>query len=109
MSGLLAEDVYQLHQQEWRYLASIGRQRFDEKLGWVSGFASDLEKYQQMLDVIESTETQLKHEGLYNESAQRLLQSLTALNSMKKPKPLKRKSSLTSTHTTVMRCGSKPD
>jgi hypothetical protein len=71
MSGLLAEDVYQLHQQEWRYLASIGRQRFDEKLGWVSGYASDLEKYQQMLDVIESTETQLKHEGLYNESAGR--------------------------------------
>ena len=35
MSGLLAEDVYQQHQQEWRYLASIGRQRFDEKLGWV--------------------------------------------------------------------------
>ena len=35
MSGLFAEDVYQQHQQKWHYLASIGRQRFDEKLGWV--------------------------------------------------------------------------
>ncbi len=88
MSGLLAEDVYQLHQQEWRYLASIGRQRFDEKLGWVSGYASDLEKYQQMLDVIESTETQLKHEGLYNESAQRLLQKLDGIELDEKAKTL---------------------
>jgi hypothetical protein len=88
MSGLLAEDVYQQHQQEWRYLASIGRQRFDEKLGWVSGYASDLEKYQQMLDVIESTETQLKHEGLYNESAQRLLQKLDGIELDEKAKTL---------------------
>jgi hypothetical protein len=88
MSELLAEDVYQQHQQEWRYWASIGRQRFDEKLGWVSGYASDLEKYQQMLDVIESTELQLKHEGLHNESAQRLLQKLDGIKLDEKAKTL---------------------
>jgi hypothetical protein len=88
MSGLLAEDVYQRHQQELRHLASIGRQRFDEKLGWVSGYASDLEKYQQMVDVIESTESQLKHEGLHNESAQRLLQKLDGIDLDAKAKTL---------------------
>jgi hypothetical protein len=51
---LLAEDVYQQHQQKWRYLASIGRQRFDEKLRWISGYASNLKKYQQILYIIES-------------------------------------------------------
>jgi hypothetical protein len=88
MSGLLTEDVYQRHQQELRHLASIGRQRFDEKLGWVSGYASDLEKYQQLVDVIESTESQLKHEGLHNESAQRLLQKLDGIDLDEKAKTL---------------------
>lgn len=88
MSGLLTEDVYQRHQQELRHLASIGRQRFDEKLGWVSGYASDLEKYRQMVDVIESTESQLKHEGLHNESAQRLLQKLDGIDFDEKAKTL---------------------
>jgi hypothetical protein len=88
MSGLLTEDVYQRHQQELRHWASIGRQRFDEKLGWVSGYASDLEKYQQMVDVIESTESQLKHEGLHNESAQRLLQKLDGIDFDEKAKTL---------------------
>lgn len=88
ISGLLAEDVYQRHQQELRHLASIGRQRFDEKLGWVSGYASDLEKYQQMVEVIESTESQLKHEGLHNESAQRLLQKLDGIDFDEKTKTL---------------------
>jgi len=88
MSGLLTEDVYQRHQQELRHLASIGRQRFDEKLGWLSGYASDLEKYQQMVDVIESTESQLKHEGLHNESAQRLLQKLDGIDFDERAKTL---------------------
>ena len=88
MSGLLTEDVYLRHQQELRHLASIGRQRFDEKLGWVSGYASDLEKYQQLVDVIESTESQLKHEGLHNESAQRLLQKLDGIDFDEKTKTL---------------------
>ena len=88
MSGLLTEDVYQRHQQELRHLASIGRQRFDEKLGWVSDYASDLEKYQQMVNVIKSTELQLKHEGLHNESAQRLLQKLDGIDFDEKTKTL---------------------
>jgi hypothetical protein len=88
MSGLLTKEVYQRHQQELRHLASIGRQRFDEKLGWVSGYASDLEKYQQMVEVIESTEWQLKHEGLHNESAQRLLQKLDGIDLDERAKTL---------------------
>jgi hypothetical protein len=88
MSGLLTEDVYQRHQQELRHLASIGRQRFDEKLGWLSDYASDLEKYQQMVNVIKSTESQLKHEGLHNESAQRLLQKLDGIDFDEKTKTL---------------------
>lgn len=72
MKMVLSGNVYQQHRLELQHLASIGRQRFDEKFGWLMGYASDLEKYQQMVDVIECSETQLKHEGLHNESAQQL-------------------------------------
>lgn len=88
MSGLLTEDIYRRHQPELCHLASIGRQRFDEKLGWLSGYASDLEKYQQMVDVIECSESQLKHEGLHNESAQQLLQKLDGIELDEKAKTL---------------------
>ena len=88
MGELLTADVYQRHQPEWRHLASIGRQRFDEKLGWVSGYASDLENYQHLVDIIECSETQLKHEGLHNESAQRLLQKLEGIELDEKAKTL---------------------
>jgi len=88
MNGLLTEDIYQKYQPELRHLASIGRQRFDEKLGWLSGYASDLEKYQQMVDVIECSELQLKHEGLHDESAQQLLQKLDGIELDEKAKIL---------------------
>jgi len=88
MSELLGVDCYQQHQQQLRYLASIGRQRFDEKLGWLNNYADDLEKLQQMVDVIECSETQLKHEGLHNESAQRFLQQLEGIELDEKAKTL---------------------
>jgi len=79
MSGLLTDVIYQQHQTELRHLASIGRQRFDEKLGWLSSYASDLAKYQQLVDVIEYSESQLKHEGLHSQSAQQLLQKFEGI------------------------------
>jgi hypothetical protein len=88
MGELLTEDVYQQYQQPLRLIASIGRQRFDEKLGWLSSYASDLENYQQLVDVIECSETQLKHEGLHNESAQQLLQKLDRIELDEKAKTL---------------------
>lgn len=69
------KDFYQLHQDELRHLASIGRQRFDEKFGWLGEYENDLKKYQQMVDVIEASEIQLKHNGLHSESAQQFLQN----------------------------------
>jgi hypothetical protein len=88
MGELLTEDVYQQYQQQLRLIASIGRQRFDEKLGWLSGYASDLENYQQIVDVIECSETLLKHEGLHNESAQQLLEKLDGIELDEKAKTL---------------------
>jgi hypothetical protein len=75
MSTTINKDIYQRHQRELRHLASIGRQRFDEKFGWLGGYESDLKKYQQMVDVIEASEIQLKHEGLHSESAQQFLKN----------------------------------
>jgi hypothetical protein len=75
MITTLNKDIYQQHQYKLRHLASIGRQRFEEKFGWLGGYESDLKKYQQMVDVIKASEIQLKHEGLHNESAQQFLQN----------------------------------
>jgi len=88
MDELLTVDVCRQYQQQLCLIASIGRQRFDEKLGWLSGYASDLENYQQMADVIECSETQLKHEGMHNESAQQLLQKLDGIELDEKAKTL---------------------
>lgn len=88
MSELLTADIYQRYRPELRHLASIGRQRFDEKLGWLKGYANDLEKYQQMVDVIECSESQLKHKGLHKESAQQLLQKLEGIELDEKAKTL---------------------
>lgn len=85
---MLGEELYQRYQQELHDSASIGRRRFDEKLGWLNDYVIDLEKYQQMVDVIECGETQLKHEGLHNESAQRFLQQLEGIELDEKAKTL---------------------
>jgi hypothetical protein len=88
INTLLGDDLYQHYQQELHDLASIGRRRFDEKLGWLNDYVIDLEKYQQMVDVIECGETQLKHEGLHNKSAQRFLQQLEGIELDEKAKTL---------------------
>ena len=88
ITTLLGEELYQRYQQELHDSASIGRRRFDEKLGWLNDYVIDLEKYQQMVDVIECGETQLKHEGLHNESAQRFLQQLEGIELDEKAKTL---------------------
>ena len=79
MNKMLGEGVYQECQYELRRVASIGRQRFNQKFGWVSDFENELPKYQQILEVIKCCETQLKHEGLHNESAQRLEKKLDGI------------------------------
>jgi hypothetical protein len=47
-----------------------------------------LEKYQQMVGVIECSESQLKHKGLHKESAQQLLQKLEGIELDEKAKIL---------------------
>ena len=53
-----------------------------------AGKISDLENYQQLVVVIECSITQLKHEGLHNESTQQLLQKLDGIDLDEKAKTL---------------------
>jgi hypothetical protein len=76
MIDVLGEASYQQHRQVLHACASMGRQRFDQKLGWVQNYAHELNDYQQLIDVIRYTETQIKHEGLHKDSAQQLKQKL---------------------------------
>jgi hypothetical protein len=48
--------------------ASRGSRRFLEKLSWVKEYQNDLIKWSQMLEITDSIETLLKHNGLHQQS-----------------------------------------
>jgi hypothetical protein len=61
--------------------ASRGSRRFLEKLSWVKEYQNDLIKWSQMLEITDSIETLLKHNGLHQQSLSQFdeLLSLTSI------------------------------
>jgi hypothetical protein len=49
-------------------VASVGRRRFEQKLGWVQDYQADLDTYAQMVELTHRLERQLKRHGLNAES-----------------------------------------
>lgn len=49
--------------------AEVGRQRFQEKLGWLADYAADIDTYAQMVKLVQTVEKQLKHHGLNRTSS----------------------------------------
>jgi hypothetical protein len=60
----IGEESFSQHQSAILEAASVGKRRFDEKLGWVSESKNEIEIYAQMIDLVKTIEHQLKHDGL---------------------------------------------
>ena len=69
---VLPEDVLKEYQTDLHKIASLGRQKFEEKLDWLPLYQSDVDEYKEMVEVIEKAEIQLKHKGLHNQSVEDL-------------------------------------
>ncbi len=69
VSSTIGLELFQRHQASLHTLASLGRQRFDEKFKWVNYYRQPLQGWQQLVDLIHQAETQLKHKGLNQHSA----------------------------------------
>ena len=64
----ISRACWEAHQGPLHTLASLGRQRFDEKFNWLNQYRDELEGWQQRVEVIERAETPLKHDGLHPDS-----------------------------------------
>jgi hypothetical protein len=60
--------------------AAQARQWFDQRLGWVKGFADDLSSWRGLLRLIEQTQRQIREGGLHSASASRLRRGLAPID-----------------------------
>ena len=60
--------------------SSEARQWFDRTVGWVSGFASDLALWRELLTIIATTQEQVRDEGLHLASGEALASTLQPRN-----------------------------
>lgn len=61
-------DELKMYRRELLEAASIGRQRFQEKLGWISDYKKEITIYSQMMNIVQIASEQIKHEGLHEYS-----------------------------------------
>ncbi len=47
-----------------------GKQRYDEKIGWISGYKREIERWSEMLELVNTVNKQIKCSGLNRESPQ---------------------------------------
>lgn len=71
--------------------ADRGRKRFQEKLGWLKEYQTDLVIYKQMLDLIKVVFKQLKEKGLNRESINEFIKTVKPLPLTKRSNNLKNK------------------
>jgi hypothetical protein len=76
MSNILTVEIWQIHQQDIRQAASLGRRKFYEKLGWLFSYRTEIQTYSQMLELISSVQAQVKNQGLHEQSLSDWLESL---------------------------------
>jgi hypothetical protein len=69
---VLLEKSFEEYRDDLHKVSSLGRQKFEEKFDWLPGYQTDIDEYKEMVEVIEKTETQLKHEGLHLQSVEEL-------------------------------------
>ena len=85
----LSEEAFKEYQSDLHEIASLGRQKFEEKLDWLPMDKSDIEEYKKMAEVIEKAETQLKHEGLHIHSVEDFQEKFDKCGLSSKPAELK--------------------
>jgi hypothetical protein len=61
------------------------RHWFDQKVGWVSGFARDLARWQGLLSIVEQTRRQIREDGLHAGSVALLKRRLAPLDRRGRP------------------------
>jgi len=85
----LSEEAFKEYQSDLHEIASLGRQKFEEKLDWLPMYKSDIEEYKKMVEVIEKAETRLKHEGLHIHSVEDFQEKFDKCGLSSKPAELK--------------------
>lgn len=64
----LSPQAFEAYAPLIRKTASVGRQRFYQKLGWLQDYQADLDTYSQMMELSHRLEFQLKHHGINAQS-----------------------------------------
>jgi len=85
----LSEEAFEEHKADIHEIASIGRENFEEKFGWLPEYKKELAEYKQMVEVIEQTEIQLKHEGLHCKSVEKFQETFAKCEFSSKAEQLK--------------------
>ena len=68
LSQHLEPQVFETNAQLISQVASVGRRRFQQKLGWLQDYQADLNTYSQMVEFTHRLEHQLKHQGINSNS-----------------------------------------
>lgn len=68
LSQHLGATVFTAHAQLISQTASVGRRRFQQKLGWLKDYQIELNTYSQMVEFTHQLERQLKHQGINSNS-----------------------------------------
>ena len=72
----IGQDSFDLYQKVILDESSIGRQRFQEKLGWLMDYENNIADYVQIIDLIKISSEQIKNEGLHEYSVRYFKESI---------------------------------
>lgn len=85
----IGQKAVRAHRKDILEAASIGRQRFQEKLGWLNDYKNDINVYMQLINMVKLASEQIKHEGLHEYSADYFSDCVNDLSPSSSTKKLK--------------------
>jgi len=76
LSQYVAPEVLEQHGTAICQAASVGRRRFQDKLGWVADYQEDVATYAQLVEIVHTVEKQVKQKGLNQDSQAIFVESI---------------------------------